>query len=166
VETHPLPNLNRVQRASSFGGVMASEYSNYVKFKRFCSQLKLDRRQIDGLFDKVWAERIRCAWCGKTTPKIGEYWHFPGGKINITFGYGSRYDMQDIDAHICDDCYAQKFPSKDQKYNKSVLQLLREEMAKCSTPQEKERAKKRFFAKRGKELLKDQKPNSGHGIYD
>ena len=145
---------------------MVSEDSVFAKFQKFCTQLKLDDRQIDYLFDKVRRKRIKCAWCGKTPPKKGEGW-FPGGKIDITFGYGSRHDMQDINAHICDDCYDKKFPSKDQKYKKSVLQLLNEAMAKCSTPEEKERAKKRFFTKRGKELLKGRKLyNSRNEIYD
>ena len=118
------------------------------EFNHFISKLKLDDKQVDELFDAFRRKRIKCFWCGKKASQKGVGW-FEGGKIDISFGYGSRHDMQNIDAHICDDCYDTKFLPKGHKLKKSILQLLNEELAKYSSREEKERAKKRFFTKMG-----------------
>lgn len=43
---------------------------------------------------------VICDRCGKRYPQPT----FPGGSVEVQFGYGSRYDMDRHEFDFCDDC--------------------------------------------------------------
>lgn len=56
-------------------------------------------------------ESCTCDWCGKEI-LLGHGGYIDGGTVKLYFGYGSDFDDDTYEAHICDDCFRKELQSK------------------------------------------------------
>ena len=66
---------------------------------------------VKKIIEKEELVKVTCDFCGSEFNE--SFIHYKAfGKINITSGYSSKYDVRTFEGEICDSCFEKLFKSK------------------------------------------------------